>query len=146
MDDHALFSLVSAELPQACPDCLGVVRGLCDPASFCEHGDVLARRCGYPNRWKLSMALGKHGFPPIHRLHDRLRVLHFLLTSERHRVPLNRQAWSLGLEPSVCHRTVRRVTGLTWNQARQRGWAYWLQDFGASLRRGIRCPNPGGGQ
>ena len=60
-----------------------------------------------------------------------VRVLNWILWTQDAPVALERIAISGGLEPSVCCRTVRRLTGATWTEARSRGPEWVLASLAA---------------
>lgn len=102
--------------------------------------DQIAIGVGLRNRLQLSRSLGRHGLPPVSVLRDWARFLYWLGEWEAGGLALSSQAWGSGKEPSVCYRTVRRVTAMSWREARALSAAEWSLRFGAILEAHHHCP------
>jgi hypothetical protein len=126
--------------------------GLCDPCvrlwtllARTAPDTVTVARCaeqlGYRNRHQFSRWLGRHGYPPFLELLDWSRVLAWLLEVDRSATSLARQAWADGVDPSVCYRTVRRLTGANWTRIRELGLDFWAARFRTRFLA-TRCSKP----
>lgn len=135
----ALADLVTEQLAAACDSCCSVVVRMVALVPQVHDCDQMAKRLGYDGRTELSPALGRHGFPPLNPLEDWIMALRLLDNWERTHAPLVRQAWNNGVEPSVLHRTIRRVTGTGWTEARDTGLLHWVQVFGIRVGDHLKC-------
>jgi len=124
-----------------CPRCRGVLDVLWLPQAGEESAQTIALRAGFRNRIHLAHELAKHGLPPLTALRDWICLLTWVREWEVGGYPLVRQAWDGGREPSVCYRTVHRVTRLAWREARLVGLGHWIREFDRALRLRSRCPN-----
>ena len=139
MSDVLLSRRVAERFPQACPSCLRILLFVAETAPVLPHLDQLAQQLGYRGRNDLNRHLVGHGFPPVKRLVDWMRFLSWLGSWERSRLSLMRQAWGAGIDTTVCLRTVRRVTGNRWRDARTLGLSFWLDRFVELTGSGVKC-------
>ena len=121
-----LANMMLSLIPGACHGCRDAMRAIAGSAPSKVSASQLALLLGLTSRHSLFQAMGSHRLPPIARLRDWARFLYWLVGWERRHTPLVRQAWTDGLDPSVCFRTVRRLTGMNWTRARELGVAHWL--------------------
>lgn len=130
-------------LPLVCEPCRRMVLCLAGlaPAVPCLREVARELDCA---RWELGRSVGLHGFPPVPVLKDWIRLLKWLFEWDRRRIPLERQAFAAEMEPSVCHRTIRRVTGRTWCEARDLGFEHWAVAFRTQVLGEVRCGFPDG--
>lgn len=91
--------------------------------------DKCAALVGLRNRHTLAHRLRRAGYPCYTDLLDWTRFLGLLMAWEDEQQSLVATALEGGVEPSVCHRTVRRVCGTTWSSARRLGMVHWLPIF-----------------
>jgi hypothetical protein len=97
---------------------------------------------GFRNRFQLARWLGMHHYPTYGRIVDWFRLLHWLTEWQARATPLTRQAWAQNIEPSVCHRTIRRLCGVPWNDAKRKGLEYWVEQFKCEVVRELVCHRP----
>ena len=100
---------------------------------------TVARRLGLPNRFALARMMRRDGLPGLRELGAWVALLEWVAVAERAGTPLFAIAVRSHKSPAVCYRTVKRLTGLTWMQLRERGWEWLLGRF---LRR-CRVVQPG---
>ncbi|MGH9891352.1 MAG: hypothetical protein ACREA0_05095 [bacterium] len=93
---------------------------------------MVARRLGLANRFALARMMQREGLPGLRELAAWVGLLGWVAVAERSGMPLFAIAVRSHKSPAVCYRTVRRLTGLTWMQLRERGWEWLLGRF---LRR-----------
>jgi|SRR6185295_10583043 len=86
----------------------------------------VARLLGLGNRFKLARLLRREGLPPLHRLAEWATVLSWVVAAEQTGVSLCWTAFRSRRHPSACYRLVKEVTGLRWEQVRERG-SRWVQ-------------------
>lgn len=132
-----LQGMLLAGRPGLCDRCVMLWSLLAQTAP----GVMTVTRCaellGYRNRYQLSRWLGRHGYPPFLELLDWVRVLAWLLEADRGATSLVRQAWADGVEPSVCYRTVRRLTGANWTHTRELGLDFRIELFRTRFREPV---------
>lgn len=108
---------------------------------------MLARRCailprcdsfaaliGAKNRFALSRLLHDEGLPSYRELAGWIQILAWDLKWEREHKSLAQQASSVGRYPGSLYRTVRRVTGVGWDEVRARGSDWVLLQLLACCR------------
>lgn len=134
-----LETLLLSQLPGVCNRCLALWRILAQAAPHKITGARCAQSLGYRNRYQFLRWLGRHGYPTFLELSDWTRLIAWLHETSRASTPLTRQAWATGVEPSVCYRTVRRLTGLTWESVRIQGLPWWVQRFRVQVGQAVRC-------
>ena len=101
--------------------------------------DKAVATLGYLSRQALARQMQRHGFPTPRQLQSWLRVMVMLEVWTREGRCLQEQAYSNGVEPSVLHRVVTRVTARPWRQVRDEGMEMCLARFGEAIGRGLRC-------
>lgn len=89
----------------------------------------LARLLGLPSRFSLRRFLRREGLPPLEALDAWMCVLTLLHRAESRGESLQRVARQLALEPPAAYRLVRRLTGVTWRLARDRGLGWAVVQF-----------------
>lgn len=143
-----LERLVLAALGEPCEECARVISVMLASMNGGEPKtlDDLARRCGFPARWALARHLGTHGLPPPRPLKNWLCFLAVRHSWDIDRRPLQRQAVQMGVEPSVLHRLVKRLTGGTWDEAKQLELADWVGRFQSATGAPTRCDGRGSGK
>ncbi len=122
-----LTSILQATLPKLSATSWAVVSTLA-----CRNGRALppnqvAQWVGLNTRFQLARALRRDGLPPLERLADWTRVVHWVLETESTGASLRRMARRERLDPAVAYRLVRRATGLRWSDVRRAGLAAALQ-------------------
>ena len=122
-----LTSILQATLPKLSATSWAVVSALA-----CRNGRALppnqvAQWVGLNTRFQLARALRRDGLPPLERLADWTRVVHWVLETESTGASLRRMARRERLDPAVAYRLVRRATGLRWSDVRRAGLAAALQ-------------------
>ncbi len=140
MDD--LGTLLLDRMPGVCGRCQAFWRALAESAPHTLTATECARVIGYRNRYQLLRWMAQHGYSRFLEVADWVRLIGWLLEAERSRIPLYRQAWASQMEPSVCHRTIRRAAKTTWTLARQQGLQQWLYALEGRFRGTIRCIAP----
>jgi DNA-binding phage protein len=103
--------------------------------------EAVARASGFASRHQLHRFLKSRGLPSVRTLSAWVRVA--LLTDSAQ--PLEDIAWSEGIDPSVDHRRLRRLTGMTCRTARQSDVDSVLRrlgDSGDGGRWGSSYPQP----
>lgn len=90
------------------------------------------------SRHQLSRWLGKHGLPSFRTLADCARLVAAVERWQHDGIPLVRQAWDHGLEPTVCYRTVQRAAGMGWQGVRSSDPEVWLTRW-AEMRSRAAC-------
>src|SRR5438874_10713572 len=78
---------------------------------------------------QIARALARDGLPPLEELAAWVRTLVWVMHSDQYRTPLYRLASQTEVDPATCYRTVRRLTGATWSEVRERGAAWVLQQL-----------------
>ena len=138
---QGLEELIIDPNPWFCGGCRSLWHVLASNAPNVVTASECADQLGYRNRYQLIRWLGAHGYPPYVQLADWTRTLGWLLEYERSSTSLVRQAWSEGVDPSVCYRTVRRLSGTTWRHIRGEGKKVWVDRLGVRLHGFIACSN-----
>jgi len=98
--------------------------------------EQLAHRLGLQTRYQLARILAQDGLPPLQELKAWIRIVGWVLEWERERMSLCRSALNRDIDPAVCYRLVKRLTGASWTQVRTRGLAWTL----LQLRERCRPP------
>lgn len=104
-----------------CPECESLWGVLATNREALLSSTACASALGLRNRDQLARWLGHHHYPPLGRLWDWVRVLGWMSVWEQTTIALVRQAWAIEVDPSVCYRTVRRLTGTTWRVLQEHG-------------------------
>jgi hypothetical protein len=94
--------------------------------------DFVAARVGLRNRHQLARALRRDGLPQFEQLCAWICVMEWIAEWEHGQISLFKLASSTDLAPPTCYRMVKRLTGVTWTEARQRGLAWVLSEFSHS--------------
>lgn len=95
-----------------------------------------ARTLGFRNRSQFGRWLYRHGHPQLQELRDWFRVARWLNHNAFEHRGLVHEACEVGLEPSVCYRTVHRLTGQGWSLVSGVQRPAWLDRFKSVLRNG----------
>lgn len=98
--------------------------------------DLVALRLGLSSRFTLARLLKRYNLPCLTELKACFRVLRWIRRWEAETVPLARQALHDGQDPAIWYRTVRRVTGRSWSEVRQRGRPAVLEEWRQRYGRG----------
>jgi hypothetical protein len=88
--------------------------------------DSLAKRLGLTSRYQLGRILAHDGLPPLQELKSWIRVVGWVLEWEQRGTSLCRSALSRDIDPAVCYRRVKELTGSSWTEVRRRGLAWSL--------------------
>ena len=133
---HPLATLLAGTLHWISPAARAAVEALVAAGGLSGGADVFARRLRLPNRHFLRRILASDGLPPLQDLGAWIRLLSWVFEWEQHGTSLGRSALAQGLDPAVCYRLVKRVTGAGWREVRSRGIASLL----LNLRDRCRVP------
>ncbi len=136
------ISAVRAARPNLTP----LTRAVLD-AVLLSHGSIgtaqaVARRLGLGSRFKLARLLRREGLPSLHQLAEWITVLSWVVAAEQTGASLCWMAFRSHRHPSACYRLVKEVTGLGWEQVRERG-SSWVQTQLLKLLRRIDRPATG---
>jgi hypothetical protein len=125
---EAVRRLLLAALPLRSPDTARVVEALSASGGLLDDTQRFALSLEMGSRYRVARALRRESLPQVEELAAWVRLIGWLARWEANPGSLSRMALDDGLETSVCCRTVRRLTGATWTQARARGpeWALLL--------------------
>lgn len=91
--------------------------------------DGLARQLGLQNRYCLARMLEREGLPPFEELCGWMCVLDLLSHYEETHASLYQLALRSTRDPPTCYRTIKRIIGKTWVQARSEGFHFALMSF-----------------
>lgn len=119
-------------LPQLSPGAHQVVAAVANKAGVIGSASDLARQLGAPNRHYVARVLQREGLPPIEELCGWMSVLDLLYHYEQSHTSLYQLALRSARHPPTCYRTIKRIIGKTWAQARSEGFHFALIGF---LRR-----------
>lgn len=127
-----------------CDPCRDAIGALAQHAPAREWLVLVAGQVHVHPRHGLNRLRVRHGLRGPAEPRAWLRFLHLLEAWSVRGEALQAHAWSVGVEPSVLSRLVRRVTGEPWSAARARGWDFWLARFRAWIfaegpSRGVRA-------
>ena len=125
----SLSSLLLAAFPHASPFGRRVVRTLAETHGRVGGADFVAGRLGLRSRHQLARLLRREGLPQFDELCGWICVLDWIIEWEAAGTSLFKLASRSALAPPTCYRTVRRLTGVTWTEARERGLAWALAEF-----------------
>jgi DNA-binding beta-propeller fold protein YncE len=100
----------------------------------CENGragsaDLVAARLGLRTRFQLARLLRREGLPPYEMLTGWASVLYWMFEADRGGTTLLAIARRGHMDPAVCYRLIRRLTGLRWSELRRVGTAAVLLRF-----------------
>jgi len=120
--------LLLAALPLRSPESARLVETLARSGGLIDDAQRFATDVGMRSRYQVARVLRREGLPQLEALAAWVRILRWLILWESGSASLSRMALDAGLETSVCCRTIRRLTGATWTEARERGpeWALLL--------------------
>jgi hypothetical protein len=127
-EGEALRRLLLAALPLTSPESVRLVEALARSGGHLQDARRFAADLQMGSRYRVARVLRRECLPQLEELAAWVRVMRWLVLWEAGCGSLSRMALDDGLEMSVCCRTVRRLTGATWTQARARGpeWAILL--------------------
>jgi hypothetical protein len=125
---EAVRRLLLAALPLRSPDSVRLVEALASSGGRVHDAHRFAAAVGMRSRYRVARVLRREGLPQLEELASWVRLLRWLVLWRSGTGSLSRMALDDGLETSVCCRTIRRLTGATWTEARARGseWAVIL--------------------
>jgi len=92
-------------------------------------GEEVARHLGLRNRFELARLLKHEGLPPLHDLAAWMSVLSWLDRAEDTGYSLCHMAFRARMDPASCYRTVKRMTGVGWQELRERGAIWAVKRF-----------------
>jgi hypothetical protein len=120
--------LLLAALPLTSPESLRLVEALTRSGGLLHDAQQFAVALEMGTRYRVARVLRRESLPQLEELAAWVRVMRWLVLWEGGCRSLSRIALDDGLETSVCCRTIRRLTGATWTEARARGpeWALLL--------------------
>jgi len=119
-------------LPQLSLEARQIVAAVADKAGMIGNASDLARELGAPNRHHIARVLQREGLPPIEELCGWISVLDLLYHYEESHASLYQLALRSTRHPPTCYRTIKRIIGKTWAEARSEGFHIALIRF---LRR-----------
>jgi hypothetical protein len=124
----AVRHLLLATLPLASSESVKVVEALARSGGLLRDAQRFAADLHLGSRYRVARILRRESLPQLEELGAWIRLVRWLILWEGGPCSLSRMALDDGLEASVCCRTVRRLTGATWTEARVRGhdWAILL--------------------
>jgi hypothetical protein len=125
---EALRRLLLAALPLSSSESVRLVEALARSGGLVHDAQRFATDIGMGSRYRVARVLRREGLPQLEELAAWVRVMRWLVLWQSRSGSLSRMALDDGLETSVCCRTIRRLTGVTWTEARERGpeWAVIL--------------------
>ena len=132
------LSAIRAARPQMTLRARAVVEAVLLTGGSIGSAQDVARVLGLGNRFKLARLLRREGLPPLHRLAEWATVLSWVVAAEQTGVSLCWLAFRSRRHPSACYRLVKEVTGLRWEQVRERG-SRWVQAELLKLLRKIEA-------
>jgi hypothetical protein len=100
----------------------------------------VAPHLGLASRFELARLLKREGLPPLHDLAAWASVLAWLDRAEGTGCSLCELAYRSRKDPATYYRTVRRITGLTWQAIRVLGSDWAVRRF--LTQCGARLPAP----
>lgn len=113
--------LLLAALPLKSPETTRVVEALAESGGLLYDTQRFATSLEMGSRYRVVRVLRRESLPQLEELAAWVRLIRWLVRWQAKSGSLSRMALDDGLETSVCCRTVRRLTGATWTQARARG-------------------------
>ena len=116
---HSDLHWISAPIPR-------VIQLLATLGSREVAGHRLAKLSGLANRHQLARALARDGLPGLAELRSWIRLVGWVLEWESDRSSLYRMAIAQDLNPAVCYRMIKRLTGSGWGEVRTRGVTWVL--------------------
>jgi hypothetical protein len=137
----AVRRLLLAALPLRSVESVRLIEALARAGGLVHDAPHFAMDLGMRSRFRVARLLRREALPQLEELAAWVRLLRWLVLWQSGSGSLSRMALDAGLETSVCCRTIRRLTGATWTEARERGpeWALvLLLERCSSLARGPR--------
>src|SRR5712692_3302372 len=122
-----LTSLLQATHPKLSLRARAVVDALFLSGGSIGTAHEVASRLGLRNRFELARLLKAEGLPPLHDLAAWASVVAWVQHAERTGQSLCQLAFRAHKDPAVCYRTVKRVTGLPWQELKVEGIREVLQ-------------------
>jgi hypothetical protein len=124
----ALAPVLLSVLPARSPESRQILEALSASRGLLHDTAAFAAELHLGSRYRVARLLRRESLPQLEELAAWVRVIRWLLAWQGHSSSLSHIALDDGLETSVCSRTVRRCTGVTWTEARSRGpeWAVTL--------------------
>src|SRR4051812_8676930 len=127
-ETEALRRLLLAVLPLRSSQSVRLVEALARSGGLVHDAGRFAIAIEMGSRFRVARVLRREGLPQLEELAGWVRLLRWLIIWQSAAGSLSRMALDDGLEISGCCRAVRRLTGVTWTEARERGpeWAMIL--------------------
>lgn len=122
-------AIVLGAMPSLTPRAEMVVRILSARGGSLISTDRLAQRTGLDNRHALNRELADCGLPPPARLAHWIEAVSFILHWKAGGTAVASRELSVGRDPAVIYRRIRRLTGASWNEVQQRGLAWLLMEL-----------------
>jgi hypothetical protein len=124
----AVRRLLLAALPLRSPESVRLMEALARSGGLIRDAHRFATDVAMGSRFRVARVLRREALPQLEELAAWVRLLRWLILWQSDSRSLSRIALDAGLETSVCCRTIRRLTGVTWTEARERGseWALIL--------------------
>ena len=123
--EHHLLSA----LPHLSPRMGSVWQGLVLRGGSTRCATKVARSIGLSSRFAFARMMRREGLPALHELAAWVRLLGWVAHAELGTTSLFAIAIRSGIEPAVCYRTVKRLTGLSWVELSSLGFYGTLQLF-----------------
>lgn len=120
-ETEALRRLLLAVLPLRSSQSVRLVEALAQSGGLVHDARRFASDIGMGSRYRVARVLRREGLPQLEELAGWVRLVRWLIIWRSGAGSLSRMALDDGLEISACCRTVRRLTGVTWTEARERG-------------------------
>src|SRR5258707_9769917 len=127
---------VEATLHWISPTSREVIRALSTIGGLTPSANAIARHVRCLNRHQLARRLAEDGLPPLQVLRAWIRLVTWVLSWQATGTSLYSLATAEGLDPAVCYRTIKKITGLRWREVCTRGAAWVL------LQLTSRCDRP----
>jgi hypothetical protein len=124
-----LPDLLHCGLGRLSPAAQAVVTAIVTAGGAFVSSSALARKVGLRDRYALDRLLQNEGLPTYKQFSGWIRVLGWVLDWEKNGVALSSSALRSGKNAGIYARTVRRVTGLSWTEVRQRGSTWVLLEL-----------------
>jgi hypothetical protein len=120
--------LLLAALPLKSSQSIRLIEALVESGGLLRDAQGFAIGIEMGSRFRVARVLRRESLPQLEELAAWVRVLRWLVLGQLRGGSLSQIALDDRLETSVCCRTIRRVTGATWTEARERGpeWALVL--------------------
>lgn len=122
-------TLLQQVLPHVSPEGRALLAVLARDGGRLAAAAARATQVGFANRHQLARCLTRDGLPPVQELAGWVSVIAWIFAWESRGTSLFRSAIESHREPATCYRTVKRITGVSWRVARQRGLPWILLKF-----------------